>query len=167
MIYDSESDARFCYCACVVCHIIGGWSAIDVNRLVQFIFACRNYDGGFGQKPGLESHAGSTYCCLASLELLKFGGYFKIFEEKYLALKDSTIRWLTRLHNQDGGFCGRTHKDSDTCYCFWANASLMLLNKGFLRSHKNIEKFLMETENKPRGGFSKFVGMKFAGSVKF
>jgi len=38
--------------------------------------------------------------------------------------RKSTIRWLLQNQHPDGGFCGRTGKESDACYCFWCAASL-------------------------------------------
>lgn len=32
--------------------------SIDVNKAVDFVLSCMNFDGGFGSKPGSESHAG-------------------------------------------------------------------------------------------------------------
>ena len=35
--YGSESDMRFVYCAVVICHLLDDWSAIDVDKSVEFI----------------------------------------------------------------------------------------------------------------------------------
>lgn len=32
--------------------------SINVNKAVDFVLSCMNFDGGFGSKPGSESHAG-------------------------------------------------------------------------------------------------------------
>jgi geranylgeranyl transferase type-2 subunit beta len=34
---------------------------IDVNKTVDFVLSCMNFDGGFGSKPGSESHAGMLF----------------------------------------------------------------------------------------------------------
>ena len=34
--------------------------AVDVNKAVDFILRCMNFDGGFGRVPGSESHAGQV-----------------------------------------------------------------------------------------------------------
>ena len=47
---------RFVYCAAAICHILADDSAIDWQRLGEFIKSSRNYDGGIGQGPGDESH---------------------------------------------------------------------------------------------------------------
>lgn len=33
--------------------------AINVTKAVDFVLSCMNFDGGFGSKPGSESHAGN------------------------------------------------------------------------------------------------------------
>lgn len=43
--------------------------AIDVEKAVQFVLKCMNFDGGFGSKPGSESHAGLIYCCTGLLSI--------------------------------------------------------------------------------------------------
>ncbi|KAF1743998.1 hypothetical protein MXB_5094 [Myxobolus squamalis] len=57
----SESDARFFYCTCVICFLLNGWHYINVDKLLIYIISCQNYDGGFGCKPGLESHGIPSY----------------------------------------------------------------------------------------------------------
>jgi len=41
--------------------------AINVDRAVEFLLKCQNFDGGFGSRPGSESHAGQVGRCLAML----------------------------------------------------------------------------------------------------
>jgi len=36
--------------------------AIDVDKAVDFVLKCQNFDGGFGSRPGSESHAGQVVC---------------------------------------------------------------------------------------------------------
>ena len=33
---------------------------VDVDKAVQFVVQCMNFDGGFGCVPGSESHAGQV-----------------------------------------------------------------------------------------------------------
>lgn len=55
-----------------VASLQGRLDAIDVEKAVEFVANCMNFDGGFGSKPGSESHAGLIYCCLG---LLSITGY--------------------------------------------------------------------------------------------
>jgi len=45
-------------------------------KAVEFIKSCQNFDGGFGSRPGAESHGGLIYCCVGSLSIA--GNYEKI-----------------------------------------------------------------------------------------
>lgn len=47
----------------------GRMDAIDVDKAVEHVLSCMNFDGGFGSKPGSESHAGLIYCCVAFLSI--------------------------------------------------------------------------------------------------
>ena len=47
---------------------------IDLEKAVEFVLKCQNFDGGFGSKPGSESHAGLIYCCVGFLAIT--GNYY-------------------------------------------------------------------------------------------
>ena len=53
-----EVDSRFSYCALSALSIIGALDRIDVGKAVDWILSCQNFDGGFGNIPGSESHGG-------------------------------------------------------------------------------------------------------------
>lgn len=55
-----EVDTRFSFCAVMCLSLLHRLEAIDVNRAVDFVLSCMNFDGGFGSKPGSESHAGNS-----------------------------------------------------------------------------------------------------------
>jgi geranylgeranyl transferase type-1 subunit beta len=62
---------------------------------------------------------GTTYIAVAAMELAPVSPTPLTSLEK-----GKTIEWA--LHNQleSGGFCGRTNKLADACYCFWIGGSL-------------------------------------------
>ena len=35
-------------------------NAINVDKATEFVLSCMNFDGGFGCRPGSESHAGQV-----------------------------------------------------------------------------------------------------------
>lgn len=43
--------------------------AINTEKAVEFVMRCQNVDGGFGTRPGSESHAGQIYCCVGLLSI--------------------------------------------------------------------------------------------------
>lgn len=55
-----EVDTRFCYIALSICSLLNRLDAINVDKCVEWIVKCRNYDGGFGNQPGAESHSAQS-----------------------------------------------------------------------------------------------------------
>lgn len=64
-----EIDTRFSYCCLNALALLGRLDAVNVPKAVEFIVACKNFDGGFGCVPGAESHAGQVFCCVAALSI--------------------------------------------------------------------------------------------------
>lgn len=56
-----EIDTRFSFCAVMCLSLLQRLDAIDINKTVEFVLSCMNFDGGFGSKPGSESHAGKSF----------------------------------------------------------------------------------------------------------
>lgn len=55
-----EIDTRFSMCSLATLHLLGRLDAVNVPKAVEFVLSCRNFDGGFGTRPGSESHAGQV-----------------------------------------------------------------------------------------------------------
>lgn len=55
-----EVDTRFTLCALASLHFLDSLDKINVEKAVEFILKCYNFDGGFGTRPGSESHAGQV-----------------------------------------------------------------------------------------------------------
>ncbi|KAJ3156721.1 Geranylgeranyl transferase type-1 subunit beta [Geranomyces michiganensis] len=165
-----ESDMRFLYCACVISYILNDWRGMDQDKAVEYILRSQSYEAAFGQGPGQEAHGGSTYCAIASLNLLG--------KLHMVPRKDDLVYWL--LSRQQDGFNGRPNKASDTCYSFWVGATLevqsarettandkrtdvkphnllqMLGAYGFVDTAA-LKAFLQQTHSK-HGGFGKEAG---------
>lgn len=148
--YGGDSDVRTTYCAFAISSMLNDWSGVRIEPALRFIAACRvsglskphayfdrcslqSYEGGYGQVPFTEAGGnimlqrlysvliilgGPTYCALASIFLAGKGSYLTSDERK------QTTRWLTQNQVSSGGYCGRTNKEADACYCFWCGASL-------------------------------------------
>ena len=56
---------RFTYCAICCLSLLKNLDKINVQKAVEFVASCKNFDGGFGCTPGGESHAGQSkwYWC--------------------------------------------------------------------------------------------------------
>ena len=52
-----------------ILYLQGRLDEINVNKAVEFVKNCINFDGGFGSKPGSESHSGLIYCCVGLLSI--------------------------------------------------------------------------------------------------
>ncbi|GFT11235.1 geranylgeranyl transferase type-1 subunit beta [Nephila pilipes] len=150
MNIDCENDMRFVYCVACVCYILQDWSTIDVEKIIEYIKESRNYDGGIGQGPGLESHGGSTFCALATLWLM--GKLEETFTEKEL---NDLKRWL--IFRQNHGFHGRPNKPDDTCYTFWIGASLKILGCYEFVNYSEVSRFVFSAQDEICGGISKLV----------
>ena len=55
-----ETDTRFTYCSVSALSLLGKLHLLDVEKTVEHIRKCRNFDGGFGNSPGAESHSGQS-----------------------------------------------------------------------------------------------------------
>lgn len=51
---------RFSYCAICCLSLLGRLDSINIEKAIEFIIQCKNFDGGFGSIPGAESHAGQS-----------------------------------------------------------------------------------------------------------
>ena len=54
-----EEDTRFVYCALSGLSLLGCLDRIKgLDKVLNYIQDCSNFDGGYGSMPGSESHAG-------------------------------------------------------------------------------------------------------------
>eukprot|EP00658_Telonema_sp_P-2_P024923 TRINITY_DN20029_c0_g1_i5.p1 TRINITY_DN20029_c0_g1~~TRINITY_DN20029_c0_g1_i5.p1 ORF type:complete len:311 (+),score=46.19 TRINITY_DN20029_c0_g1_i5:267-1199(+) len=147
----TEKDMRFLYCAAAVCTILNDFSAVDSDKMAEYVCNSQAFDGAFGQGPELESHGGSTYCALAAMSLLG-----RISE---VPRRSCLLSWLLQRQAPTGngyhGFQGRPYKPPDSCYSFWIGGSLEMLGAyNHCDVHKLVE-FVGSCANKEHGGFSK------------
>ncbi|KAI9069323.1 terpenoid cyclases/Protein prenyltransferase [Trametes sanguinea] len=152
-----ESDLRMLYCAFTISSFLNDWSGIDVDRAIDYVRRCYSYEGGFGQTPNGEALGGTTYCALAALHLVP--DTEKYSSERRLTPNERarTIRWLLQNQTPSGGFCGRTNKLADACYCFWCGAALSILGAGELVDESALSDFLTRCQFK-FGGIAKAPG---------
>ncbi|SBS98242.1 geranylgeranyl transferase type2 beta subunit, putative [Plasmodium ovale curtisi] len=79
-LFHFDGDMRFMFCTLSALHFINlllKKRNIHINlytnrqQYIDWILLCFNLDGGFSNLPGSESHAGTTFCAVNSLILLK------------------------------------------------------------------------------------------------
>lgn len=73
---------------------------MNVDKAADFVLSCMNFDGGFGCRPGSESHSGQIYCCLGALAIV---GCLRRVDQ------DSLGWWLCERQLPSGGLNGQLH----------------------------------------------------------
>ncbi|KAL3317737.1 Geranylgeranyl transferase type-1 subunit beta [Cichlidogyrus casuarinus] len=149
-IYCAEHDPRFMFSAVASMFILDAVDDLDSDSIVSYLKRCLSYEGGFAECPYAESHVGITYCAIASLKLLsRLQNVFPVDAPQTRRL----IKWL--LHLQSEGFHGRTKKSDDTCYSFFAGASLRILQSADLVNQDLVLEFHRSTWDPACKAFAK------------
>ncbi|SBT80832.1 geranylgeranyl transferase type2 beta subunit, putative [Plasmodium malariae] len=162
--YRFDGDMRFMFCSLSILYFIKlllKKRNINIHiykykeKCTQWISSCFNIDGGFSSLPGSESHAGTTFCAISSLNLLKGKSYENYFLENRL-LKRRLIRWLCDRY-ENFGINGRVGKDHDVCYAWWVLGSLVSLktNLSELFNVNILINFILKCQDRNNGGFSR------------
>ncbi|KAG0212633.1 hypothetical protein BGX33_003448 [Mortierella sp. NVP41] len=121
MTVGGEVDVRGSYCAMSAATITNVITPELTAGAAEFIGRCQTYEGGIGGFPGVEAHAGYTFCGLAALELLGRTDVLNL---------ETFTRWSSsRQMSMEGGFQGRTNKLVDGCYAFWSGGIFPILGK--------------------------------------
>lgn len=115
-----EQDTRFLYGAFNALSLMGLLHLVDVPKSVAFVQKCENLDGGYGIRPGAESHAGQIFTCVGALAIAK---------RLDLVNKDRLGGWLSERQVDKGGLNGRPEKLEDACYSWWVGASLAMIDR--------------------------------------
>jgi prenyltransferase beta subunit len=59
-----ETDTRFSYCALSALWLLNRRDAVDVQAAARYVASCKNFDGGFGCTPGVQSCSPPAVCAL-------------------------------------------------------------------------------------------------------
>ena len=140
-----EVDTRFSYAALLCLSIIGRMDAIDLPKAIEFVLSCKNFDGGFGCRPGNESHAGQVFTCIGSLSLAG---------ELYKVDRDLFCWWLSERQTPSGGLNGRPEKLQDVCYSWWCMSCLSILGRLHWIDQKALSHFILYCQDEEDGGIS-------------
>ncbi|KIH90905.1 geranylgeranyl transferase type-2 subunit beta [Sporothrix brasiliensis 5110] len=140
-----EEDTRFLYGALNALSLLGRLSLVDVDKAVAYVAACANFDGGYGVRPGAESHAGQVFTCLAALS---------VAGRLDLADADKVGRWLSERQVPNGGLNGRPEKKEDVCYSWWVLSSLALVKRLHWVDRDSLIAFILSCQDPENGGFA-------------
>ena len=146
-----EEDTRFLYGALNALSLLGLLSLVDVDKAVSHIMTCANFDGGYGAKPGAESHSGNILTCIAALSI---AGRLELVEEEKLG------SWLSERQVPGGGLNGRPEKDEDVCYSWWVLATLDMINRTHWIDRQALVSFILRSQDTENGGISDRPGDK-------
>lgn len=145
----SEQSLRHTYSAHAIAELLQCQPAW-LEESARFVLSCQGYDGGFGDAENQESHAGLTFCALASLKVARLEGQ----------VHPRVINYLAKRQSSDGGHNGRPNKLSDVCYSFWVVAALKILElEAPAESRAAATAFILESgSDELLGGFIKAPG---------
>lgn len=140
-----EEDTRFLYGAFNALSLLGLLNLVDVEKAVNHIAACANFDGGYGVSPGAESHSGQIFTCVAALT---------IAGRQDLVDKERLGRWLSERQIAGGGLNGRPEKKEDVCYSWWVLSSLEMIGKTHWIDKDQLVAFILRCQDPERGGIA-------------
>lgn len=140
-----EVDIRFSFCAIATLSILKRLDRIDLNAAIEFVLSCQNaIDGGFGSRPGSESHSGLVYCGLGALSLAN---------QLDRVNAEQLGWWLSERQLISGGLNGRPEKLPDLCYSWWVLSSLRILGRLHWIDRNELIRFMLACQDVETGGF--------------
>ncbi|PLB54225.1 beta subunit of rab geranylgeranyltransferase [Aspergillus steynii IBT 23096] len=140
-----EQDTRFLYGAFNALSLMGLLDMVDVPKSVAYVQKCENLDGGYGIRPGAESHAGQIFTCVGALA---------IAGRLDLVNKDRLGGWLSERQVDKGGLNGRPEKLEDACYSWWVGASLAMIDRLHWLDGAKLASFILRCQDPEAGGLS-------------
>ncbi|RYP90122.1 hypothetical protein DL770_003744 [Monosporascus sp. CRB-9-2] len=140
-----EEDTRFLYGALNALSLLGLLDLVDVDKAVDYIVACANFDGGYGVSPGAESHSGQIFTCVAALSI---AGRLDVVDVEKLG------GWLSERQVAGGGLNGRPEKKEDVCYSWWVLSSLEMIGRAHWIDRDSLVSFILRCQDTESGGIS-------------
>jgi geranylgeranyl transferase type-2 subunit beta len=140
-----EEDTRFLYGAFNALSLLGMLHLVDVDKAVNHVAACANFDGGYGVNPGDESHSGQIFTCVAALTIAKRQDLIDV---------DKLAGWLSERQLPNGGFNGRPEKKEDVCYSWWVLSSLSMIGRTHWIDREKLVAFILRCQDPENGGIS-------------
>lgn len=110
---------------------------VDVEKAVQHVHSCANFDGGYGTSPGAESHSGQVFTCVGALTI---AGRLDLVNAEKLGA------WLSERQLKNGGLNGRPEKKEDVCYSWWVMSSMAMLDKLHWIDGEKLTKFILQCQ---------------------
>ncbi|PGH27890.1 hypothetical protein AJ80_00440 [Polytolypa hystricis UAMH7299] len=140
-----ETDTRFLYGALNALSLLDLLSLVNVPKAVDYVVSCANLDGGYGVRPGAETHAGQIFTCVGALSI---AGRLDLVD------KERLCGWLSERQLKNGGLNGRPEKLEDVCYSWWVMSSLAMLGRLHWIDGDKLVSFILRCQDPEFGGFS-------------
>ncbi|PGG96520.1 geranylgeranyl transferase type-2 subunit beta [Blastomyces parvus] len=140
-----EDDTRFLYGALNALSLLGLLHLVDVPKAVAYVQSCANFDGGFGVRPGAESHAGQIFTCVGALAIAGRLGLVDV---------DRLGGWLSERQLDNGGLNGRPEKLEDVCYSWWVASSLAMIGRLHWIDGAKLTAFILRCQDPDEGGIA-------------
>ncbi|RKF55640.1 Geranylgeranyl transferase type-2 subunit beta [Golovinomyces cichoracearum] len=140
-----EEDTRFLYTAFNALSLLKLLQLADIDKAVEYIISCANFDGGYGTSPGAESHSGQIFACLGALSISK---------RLETVDKDKLGGWLSERQVECGGLNGRPEKLEDVCYSWWVGCSLTMIDRFHWIDGDKLASFILRCQDAEFGGFA-------------
>ncbi|PYI27534.1 beta subunit of rab geranylgeranyltransferase [Aspergillus indologenus CBS 114.80] len=138
-----EQDTRFLYGAFNALSLLGLLHLVNVSKAVEYVKKCENLDGGYGIRPGTETHAGQVFTCVGALA---------IAGRLDLVNTDRLGGWLSERQVDNGGLNGRPEKLPDACYSWWVGASLAMIDRLHWIDGSKLAAFILRCQDSDAGG---------------
>lgn len=132
-----ETDTRFLYGAMLALSLLNLLHLADVDKAVQHVLSCANFDGGFGSEPGAESHSGQILTCVGALAI---AGRLDLIDI------DKLGGWLSERQLPNGGLNGRPEKKEDVCYSWWVASSLAMIGRLYWIDGSKLAEFILKAQ---------------------
>ena len=132
-----EEDTRFICCAFAGLSLLKLLNLIDVDKAVDYLISCANFDGGYGVAPGAESHSGQIFACCAALTIAR---------RLDTVDKDKLGMWLSERQVEGGGLNGRPEKLEDVCYSWWVSSSLSMIGRLHWIDGGKLSRFILKCQ---------------------
>ena len=143
-----EIDTRFTYCALSSLALLKALDRVNVDAAAKYIVQCRNLDGGFGCVIGAESHTGQIFTCVGALAIAK---RLDLLDKEHL---DLLGWWLSERQCDSGGLNGRSEKQADLCYSFWAITGMMVIDTIPWINKDKLCRFILNCQDPDDGGLA-------------
>jgi len=134
-----QTDTRSIFCAVTCLSLLKRLNdtRLNLEKTIEYIIRCRNFDGGFGSWPGGERHAAQAYVCVGTLTIL---GALQHINTDQLGW------WLSESQQASGGLNVISEKLGDVCYSWWVLSTLSMLKRTHWIETAKLTTFILEAQ---------------------